>query len=89
MAGILGNVNTIRNSQLNMANPNPERSKEFKSREFKAIAGEPLAKNPICIKLPMEVDEYLRSLPQDVRVKLVRDAICNAVKASCTELQKH
>lgn len=65
-----------------MPNPRPTQTDEFKARQYKAkgeIPGnQPLAKRPTSIKLPVDVDEIIRALPEAERVTWLRRVICDA-----------
>lgn len=65
-----------------MPNPRPTQTEEFKARQYKArgeIPGnQPLAKRPTSIKLPLDVDEIIRGLPENERVTWLRRVICDA-----------
>lgn len=64
-----------------MANPNPIITPEFKEQVF-AMAdenyGEPTARSPLQIKLPLTVDAALKTLPN--RSAWARKAIIDAAK---------
>ncbi|NET45918.1 hypothetical protein [Okeania sp. SIO2B3] len=40
-----------------------------------------LAKKPVSVKLEVDVDEYIRGLPQKDRVTFLRESITNAARA--------
>ncbi len=64
-------------------NPKPKDSVFHQAKKV-AISDRPLgklAKNPIMIRLEEDVDEYIRRLPQKVKVKFLRELITNAVRA--------
>lgn len=65
-------------------NPSPVQTEEFKAKQFKAkgeIPGAyPLAKKATGVKLPTDVDEAIRALPEKERVIWLRRVICNAAR---------
>lgn len=61
-------------------NPNPKISTETQFAAVDDFQGE-LSKKAIAIRLPVEVDAYLRSLDVAERTALLRTAIIEAVKA--------
>lgn len=68
-----------------MANYKPTQTEKFKAKQFKAkgeIPGDqPLAKKPISIKLPVDVDAAIKALPDEERVTWLRKVICNGAYA--------
>ena len=70
-----------------MANPTPVQSQEFKSSQFKAhgeiLSDQPLSKKVIGIRLPLDIEAAIKTLPEEERVAWVRNAI---TKAARTEL---
>lgn len=50
-----------------MPNPSPRQTEEFKAQQYQPqgdVSGlQPLAKKPLCVKLPEDVDAVVRSLP--------------------------
>lgn len=68
-----------------MGNPTPVQTREFKERQYKArgdIPGnQPLSKKPTSIKLPVDIDDAIRSLPEEERVPWLRRVICDAARA--------
>ena len=69
-------------------NPNPVQTQQFKAKQFKAVGeipgDSPLAKQPVSIKLPIDVSEAIRSLPASKRIPWLRRVICDAVRKELT-----
>jgi hypothetical protein len=63
-------------------NPNPIQTAEFLAQQFPAAADIPegveLADKPLCVKLPVDIDAYVRSLPH--RSQWIRRVIVEAAK---------
>ncbi len=57
---------------------NPKYKRDAKTGKF-VEAGEPvMASKPICVRLPVDVDEIVRSMPN--RTEFLREAITAAVR---------
>ncbi len=69
-------------------NPHPVQTQEFKKKQFKAVGeipgDQPLAKKPISIKLPIDVNEAIRALPASERITWLRRVICDAAREELT-----
>ncbi|MEH2384873.1 MAG: hypothetical protein V7K14_03575 [Nostoc sp.] len=66
-----------------MTNPTPVQSEGFKKQQFKVYdeeMTEPLSKKVTGLKLPQSIHDALHALPQEERVKYLRQVICEAVK---------
>jgi hypothetical protein len=74
-----------------MGNPNPVQTKEFKQKQFRAqgeIPGnQPLSKKVTSVKLPVDIDDAIRSLPDEERVPWLRRVICEAARAELLQNQ--
>lgn len=70
-----------------MANKNPVRTEEFKKHNYKPIGTDEKMGNKVFgTRVPVPVQEKLLSMPQKQRVKLIRDAIVNAVRGDNDDL---
>lgn len=63
-------------------NPSPVQTEEFKAKQFKPV-GEipgnyPLAKKVTGVRLPIDVHDAIRALPEKERVIWLRRVICDA-----------
>lgn len=64
-------------------NRQPRITPEFENQQFKPIAplpDEPLAKQPLAVRVGQSVDEKIRRLPQSDRIIFLRNAITEAAK---------
>ena len=72
-------------------NPSPVQTKEFKSKQFKPkgdVPGDyPLAKKVTGVKLPVDVDEAIRELPEKERISWLRRVICDAARSELINRQ--
>jgi hypothetical protein len=65
-----------------MPNPNPIQTEELKAKQYKAY-GEldiPLSKKNLSLKLPVDVQRVLDSLPPEIRIPFLRNLISDAVR---------
>ena len=66
-------------------NPSPVQTEEFKAKQFKPqaeVPGDyPLAKKATGVRLPIDVDEAIRALPEKERVSWLRRVICDAARS--------
>jgi hypothetical protein len=63
-----------------MANPQPNQGPAFTEQQYKAKDGAiELSKSPLCVKLPIAVDEAIRALGDD-RTVWMRRVLCEAAK---------
>jgi hypothetical protein len=78
-------LNRYRRVNMAKGNPSPVQTKEFKAKQFKPqgeIPGNyPLAKKATGVKLPVDVDEAIRELPEKERVSWLRRVICDAARS--------
>jgi len=76
-----------RNRRVDMAkgNPSPVQTGEFKAKRFQPkgeIPGDyPLSKKATGVKLPTDVDEAIRALPEKERISWLRRVICDAARS--------
>lgn len=66
-------------------NPSPVQTKEFKAKQFKPV-GEipgnyPLSKTVTGVRLPTDIHDAIRALPEKERVIWLRRVICDAAKS--------
>lgn len=66
-----------------MANPSPVQSKEFVASQFRAQgeieSNQPLSKKVIGIRLPLDIEAAIKTLPEEERVAWLRSVITKAV----------
>lgn len=63
-------------------NPNPVQTPEFKAKQFKAFGevSQPLSSRVLGVKLPIDIDRAVFSLPPKERVPWVRRVITEAAQ---------
>ena len=67
-----------------MANPSPVQSKDFVASQFRAqgeiLSDQPLSKKVIGIRLPLDIEAAIKTLPEEERAAWVRNAITKAAR---------
>ncbi|MEM9214677.1 MAG: hypothetical protein AAGD25_10055 [Cyanobacteria bacterium P01_F01_bin.150] len=73
-----------------MPNPHPVQTTEFKTKQFKPISelpDEPLAKQPLAVKVPQSIDAWVRSKSQKERIEWLRGVITDAALKEMSRAQ--
>ena len=67
-----------------MANPTPVQSQEFKANQFRSqgeiLSDQPLSKKVIGIRLSLDIEAAIKTLPEEERVAWIRNAITKAAR---------
>ncbi len=71
-------------------NPNPIQTKEFRNHQFKPVSTlpkEPLAKQPVSLKVEQSVWELIQTLPRKDRIEWLRRVIGDAARNELVNYQ--
>ncbi len=67
-----------------MANPSPVQSKEFVASQFRAqgeiLSDQPLSKKATAVKLPLDIEAAIKTLPEEERAAWLRGVITKAAR---------